>query len=373
MKKHVHALKAIGIILFLFAFTSQLISQGLPTPRPVSPAASVSQAIGFTDIRVDYSRPNLVLRGVDRSGNIWGKQVPYGFNKTNFGSQGDIPWRAGANENTIISFSDDVKIEGKDIAAGSYGLHMALYEDGKVTVIFSTNTSSWGSYFYNEDEDALRVDVQLEDHSKTQVLSYDFIEYGRDYTVLALAWDDKMIPFKIEVDVDDIVIEDYSDMLRGQAGFGWQPYITAANYCLQNNTHIEQGLTWIDISIARNQNFQNLSVKAGLLELTGKEAEANKVYEEIIPIASMAELNNLGYRMIGQKNYTKAIEYFELNVKRNPKNANCYDSLGEAYMLSGDSKNAIKNLKKSLLLDPPENVKANSTRLLGELGVEVDG
>jgi tetratricopeptide (TPR) repeat protein len=372
MKKHVQLITIVSFLIFLITLNDQAKAQNLPTPRPVSPAAFVSQTIGFTEISVNYSRANLILRGVDRSGNIWGKQIPYGFNKTNFGAQGDIPWRAGANENTIISFSDDVKIEGKDLAAGDYGLHMAVYEDGKVSLIFSTNTSSWGSFFYNEEEDALRVDVKLKDHPKTQVLSYDFIDFGRDYTVLALAWDDKIIPFKIEVDVDAVVIEEYTELLRGQAGFGWQPYITAANYCMQNNTHIDQGLAWIETSISRNQNFQNLSVKAGLLELEGKNDEAEKVYAEIVPIATMVELNALGYQMIGQKNFAKAIEYFELNVKNNPKDANCYDSLGEAYMLSGDTKNAIKNLKKSLSLDPPANVKANSLRLLGELGVEVD-
>lgn len=372
MKKQVHAIISSGIFLFLLSLSSSLSAQGLTTPRPVSPAASVSQVIGLTEISVNYSRPNLVLRGTDRSGQIWGQQVPYGFNKTNFGAQGDIPWRAGANENTIIRFSDDVQIEGSPLAAGTYGLHMAVYEDGKVTVIFSTNYSSWGSYHYNESEDALRVDVMMKDNAKTQILTYDFVDYGRDYTVLALKWDEKMIPFTISVDVDDIVIRDFSEELRGQAGFGWQPYITAANYCLQNNTHLDQGMTWIDQSIAINQNFQNLSVKAGILEAQGNKEAANKTYDEIVPIASNAELNNLGYQMLGLKNYPKAIEFFELNVKRNPKDPNVYDSLGEAYMLSGDTKNAIKMLKKSLSLNPPANVKANSTRLLKEMGVEVD-
>lgn len=372
MKKQVHAIINSGIFIFLLSISGLLNAQGLTTPRPVSPAASVSQVIGLTEISVNYSRPNLVLRGTDRSGQIWGQQVPYGFNKTNFGAQGDIPWRAGANENTIISFSDDVQIEGNPLAAGSYGLHMAVYEDGRVTLIFSNNYSSWGSFYYNESEDALRVDVMMKDSPKTQILTYDFIDYGRDYTVLALKWDEKMIPFKISINVNDIVIQDFSDELRGQAGFGWQAYVTAANYCLRNNTHLDQGMIWIDRSIAINQNFQNLSVKAGILEAQGNKEAANKTYDEIVPIASNAELNNLGYQLLGLKNYPKAIEFFKLNVKRNPNDPNVYDSLGEAYMLSGDNKNAIKSLKKSLSLDPPANVKANSTRLLKEMGVEID-
>lgn len=372
MKKHLH-FPTIGILLFLFLLNSNMHAQSLVIPRAVSPEASVSQIIGLTEITVDYSRPNLTLRGTDRSGNIWGKQIQYGFNKTNFGNQGEIPWRAGANENTIISFTDDVKIEGKDLSAGSYGVHMAVYEDGKVSIIFSTNISSWGSFYYDETEDALRVDVQLKDNAKTQILTYDFIDYGRDYTVLALSWDENIIPFKIEVDVDNLIIENYTDQLRGQAGFTWQAYSTAANYCLRNNTHLDQGVEWIDNSINRNENFQNLSVKAGLLAAEGKDSDADVIYAKLADIATMNELNNLGYQMIGLKNYDKAIEYFALNVKRNPNDANCYDSLGEAYKLNGDNKSAIKNLKKSLSLDPPENVKANSSRLLSELGVDVEG
>lgn len=371
MKKQLLSLTTSGIFLFLLIFSNNLSAQSLTTPRPVSPSASLSQTIGLTEIAVEYSRPNLVLRGTDRSGNIWGKQVQYGFNKTNFGAQGDIPWRAGANENTIVSFSDDVKIEGKNLSAGAYGLHMAVYEDGKVTLIFSSNTSSWGSYYYNEAEDALRVDVQMQDHAKTQILTYEFIDYGRDYTVLALAWDEKSIPIKIEIDVDDLIVENYTEQLRGQAGFNWQANVTAANYCLRNKTHLEKGMEWVTTSINQNENFQNLSVKAGLLAAEGKQEEADKTYAKLADIATMNELNNLGYQMVGLKNYDKAIEYFALNVKRNPTDANCYDSLGEAYKLNGDDKNAIKSLKKSLSLDPPENVKSNSTRLLNELGVDV--
>lgn len=370
MKQQVQFLLASALVAFIF--TGQIQAQDLKSPRPVSPAAKVSQTIGLSEITVAYSRPQLDLRGNDRSGKIWGQQVPYGFTQNNIGSQGEIPWRAGANENTIISFSDDVSIEGKALAAGSYGLHMAVYEDGKVTVIFSTNTSSWGSYYYNTEEDALRVDVKMEDHAKTDVLTYDFIEYGSDYTVLALLWDEKAIPVKIGVDVVDLVYKSYEDQLRGSVGFGWVAYITAANFCVQNNMHLEKASEWIDISISRNKNYQNLSVKAAIYELQGDQAAADKTYQESVQLANNAQLNALGYQMLNQGRNDKAIEFFSLNVKRHPNDPNVYDSLGEAYKISGDNKNAIKNLKKALSLDPPANVKANSTQLLKDMGVNVE-
>lgn len=366
MKQTLHTL------LFLLLLGGSTYAQNMDTPRPVSPKAEVKQTIGLTEISVIYSRPKVTLRGTDRTGNIWGTQIPYGFNKTNFGAQGEIPWRAGANENTIVTFSDDVKIEGKELKSGSYGLHMALYEDGKVSVIFSSNYSSWGSYHYNESEDILRVETKLVDHAKTEVLTYDFVDYGNDYTVLAVLWENKMIPIKIDIDVVELVYESYKEQLRGQVGFGWQGYVTATNYCINNNVHLDQASEWADQAISITSNFQTLTLKAGLLEAQGKNDEAITMYDDLVKTSTNAELNVLGYQMLGKKNYTKAIEYFTLNVKRNKTDPNVYDSLGEAYKISGDNKNAIKYLKKSLSLNPPENVKANSTRLLKEMGVEVE-
>ena len=357
-------------IAIFFAFIAmQTNAQNLVTPRPVSPAAIVKQKVGLTKIVVNYSRPKVTLRGTDRTGKIWGQQVPWGFDKISFATNKGIPWRAGANENTTISFSDDVKVQGKDLSAGTYGLHMAVYEDGKVIVIFSSNHTSWGSFTYDESEDVLRVETRMEDHPKTEALTYDFIDYGTDYTVLALTWENKIIPFKIEIDAVELVLQSYRNQLRSIPGFGALAYVTAANYSLQNKTNYDEALTWIDIAITRNSNFNSIQVKAKLLAATGKQEEADKLTKDALEIATNNELNNYGYQLLGQKKNEEAIEVFELNAKRNPKDPNVFDSLGEAYKINGENDKAIKNLQKSLSLDPPPNVKANSTALLKELGV----
>src|SRR6266568_2643504 len=113
----------------------------LNIPR-VSQRGSVTQRIGLTDITIHYHRPMVGGR------EIWGKTVPYGK-----------VWRAGANENTTITFSDDVTVEGKPLAAGTYGLHTIPDKD-QWTIIFSKNSTSWGSFSYDEKEDALRVTVK---------------------------------------------------------------------------------------------------------------------------------------------------------------------------------------------------------------------
>lgn len=348
----------------------EVSAQTVTTPRAVVPTGEMTQTIGISTVNIKYSRPRVTLRGNDRSGNIWGTLIPWGFEATTFVDGSNIPWRAGANENTIITFSDDVKIEGKDLAAGTYGLHMAVFEDGKATVIFSNNSSSWGSFYYKEAEDALRVDVQSMDIAHTEVLTYDVIDMDNTSATVALKWEKKAIPFKVEYDVNSIVIANFKDELRSIPGFGWQGLNQAANYCAQNNVELEQGLVWVDRSIANTKNFNNLSTKGQLLTAMGKTTEAQAILDESVAIANVGQLNFLGYQMLGQQKYDKAIEYFTLNAKRNPKNANCWDSLGEAYKTKGDNKNAIKNLKKSLSLDPPGNVKANSIKLLKEMGVD---
>ncbi len=357
-----------SIALITFAFTIQSVGQTVTTPRAVSPAAELKQRIGLTDIIVNYSRPRVTLNGVDRTGKIWGQLVPYGFQKIGFACNCDIPWRAGANENTTITFTDDVKIEGKDLPAGTYGLHMAIYEDDKVTVIFSKNHTSWGSFFYDSNDDALRVDVKAKPASQTEVLTYSIADMGDDYGVLALDWEKKQIPFKIEVDVHKFVLASFRNELKSIPGFGWQGFQTAANYCFQNNINHEEALRWADIAIARNKSFPTLSTKAGLLSQMGRQAESDKMLDESLALGTKQQLNVVGYQLLGLKRFDKAIQVFKANIEKDQNDPNSYDSLGEAYKIAGDKANAIKNLKKALSLNPPANVKANSEKLLKELG-----
>ncbi|MDN5210999.1 DUF2911 domain-containing protein [Fulvivirgaceae bacterium BMA12] len=354
-----------GVLLFAIFFTAKTEAQTITTPRVASPAAEVSQTVGISKVTINYSRPSVKGR------EIWGKLVPYGFNNLGFGTSKAAPWRAGANENTIITFSHDAKIDGKEVPAGSYGYHVAVMENGEATIILSKNYSSWGSFFYDEKEDLLRVNVTTEEIPMTETLTFDFLQNSKNSTIAVLDWDKKRFPMTISFDTDDIVLANAKDQLRGVTGFGWQGPLSAANYCMQNNINHEQALKWVDKSIKANKNFQNVFVKASLLQQTGEKGNGMVMMDEAAQLANIGQLNFLGYQMLMKhKNYDKAIEYFKLNVKNNPEDANVYDSLGEAYKVSGQNKLAIKSLKKSLSLDPPANVKANSIKLLKELGVE---
>ncbi|RAV98745.1 DUF2911 domain-containing protein [Pseudochryseolinea flava] len=339
-----------------------LHAQGITTPRPASPAASVSQTIGISKINVDYSRPAVKGR------QVWGALVPYGWNKQGFGSGNEAPWRAGANENTVITFSHPVKVEGKDVSAGSYGLFFVINQDNTGEVILSKDYRSWGSFWYDAKQDQLRAKIQLRDIAHEELLSIEFGNIAKNNCELMLNWEKKQFPVKIEFAVDDIVMANATEELKSVTGFTWQGYASAANYALQNNINLPQALNWIDQAIAQNKSFPTLRTKADLLKKTGKNDEGEKLLKEAMAMATEAELNVYGYQLMGQGDVNKAIDILALNTTRFPKSANAWDSLGEAYATKGDKENAIKNFKKSLSLNPPANVRANSEKFLKQFG-----
>ncbi len=349
-------------VLFATMLSVTSRSQGITTPRTPSPAASISQNIGISNVTVNYSRPSVKGR------EVWGNLVPYGWTAQGFGSGAEAPWRAGANENTTISFSHDASVEGKQVPAGTYGLFFVVNKDNTGEVVLSKDHRSWGSFWYDASHDQLRAPILLRDHSHTETLSFDFINSSKNSAELVLNWEKKQFPVKIEFAVDDIVMANATEELKGPTGFSWQGYASAANYALQNKINYEQALKWIDQAITQNNGFATLSVKSGILKEMGKTAEADKMMTEAITAATEVELNAYGYQLIGQGKTDKAIEMFKLNAERHPKSANTWDSLGEAYFTAGDKKNAITNFKKSLSLNPPANVKANSEKFLKQLG-----
>lgn len=346
----------------LFTGTS-LSAQGvITTPRVPSPAAFVKQTIGISAVTVDYSRPSVKGR------NIWGELVPYGYNVQGFGAGNAAPWRAGANENTVITFSDDAKVEGQAVPAGAYGLFFVIYEDNSGEVILSKDSKSWGSFWYDSTHDLLRAKIKLRSIPETEMLTYDFINNTKTSSELVLNWEKKQFPVKIEFDVDKIVMDNAANELKNAIGFTWQGYNSAANYALQNNVNLEQALQWANQAVAMNSNFTTLSTKAGLLKKAGKTEEADKIIEAALQVSTENELNLYAYQIMNEGQIDKAIEIFILNTKKHPESPNVWDSLGEAYFNKGDKKNAAINFKKSLSLNPPANVKANSEKFLKQIG-----
>lgn len=321
-----------------------------------SQKASVSQTVGITDIHITYSKPNVNGR------EIWGKLVPYGMNNFGFGTATESPWRAGANENTVIKFTSDVSVEGKPLKSGTYGLHMIIKEGGSATIIFSENHSAWGSYFYEPNEDALRVDVQTKSISHVEQLTFAFNDVTANSATAVLNWEKKQIPFKIKVDVTQVVLADIRKKLQDQPGFNKQTWEQAAAYSMNNGGDLEEALGWINNAIAgqfySQQDFNNTNIKAGILSKMGKQQEALAAYDNYLSKATLLEAHQIGRQYIQFGLKDKALEVFKINAKKYPKTWPVDNGLARAYSAKGDYKTALKHLKISLNRAPDARNKA---------------
>ena len=172
--------------------------QATQAPRPQSsPKAMVMQRIGAdTDVTVNYNRPGVKGR------KIWGELVPYGLAPAPENHQyikQPYPWRGGANQTTTIEFSKAVKIQGKDLPAGKYGLHFIPTEKDW-TIMFSKKTEGYGSYAYDEKEDALRVTVAPTKAPFVEWLEYGFENLSATGATGYLKWEELKVAFEISID-----------------------------------------------------------------------------------------------------------------------------------------------------------------------------
>ncbi|RLD29435.1 MAG: hypothetical protein DRI75_03460 [Bacteroidetes bacterium] len=344
MKKINHYLTLGTLVMSLFLLTIDANAQ-LKTPRG-SQNASVTQTVGISKIHINYSRPSVNDR------EIWGKLVPYGMNNLGFGTAKESPWRAGANENTIIKFTSDVTIEGQPLAAGKYGLHMIVHEDNKATVIFSKNHTAWGSFFYEPTEDALRVDVQTNAIPHTEQLTFDFINVDATSATAVLNWEQKQIPFKVEVDVTNIVLADIRHKLQNQPGFNRQTWEQAANFSLNNGGDLDEALGWINGAIAgqffSQKTFANLQIKSNILVKQSKEDEAVAIMDKALPLATIFQVHQYGRTLIGLGKKDKALEVYKMNAEKNKDTWPVHYGLARAYSALGNYSTALTHLNKAL-------------------------
>ena len=315
-----------------------------------SPEATISQTVGLTDISIRYHRPAVNKR------TVWGDLVPW-----------DQVWRAGANENTTISFSSPVTVNGKPLAAGTYGVHMIPTAGGDWTIAFSNVNWAWGSFSYDEKEDALRVTTKPEPADFQERLSYSFDDPTDKSVVVALRWEKLRVPFTVEVDTPAVVVESIRHQLRDLPRFSWQGWNQAANYSLQNKVNLDEALTWADRSIRMNENFANLRTKAGLLELKGDTKTAAELRDRGMKIATEADINAYGYQLLAAGKTDEAIAMFQKNVKDHPQSWNTYDSLAEGYDRKGDKKRAAEYYRKAQTLVRDEEQKKRINGILARL------
>ena len=308
----------------------------LNLPR-ISQRGVTTQTIGISTITIDYSRP---LAG---SREVWGKTVPYGK-----------VWRSGANENTTIAFSDDVMIEGKPLAAGTYGLHMIPDKD-QWTIILSKNSTSWGSFSYDEKEDALRVTVKPTPDQNFDTLTYSFDDVKPDSALATMRWEKVAVPFRVSVDVKAVTLKSIRNQLRSVGGFTWAGYDEAANWCLDNNYNLEEALKWEDTSIQNEDRFENLETKSRVLDAMGKKDEAAKTLSAAFAKASATQLYVYARGLQRAGDAKRAFELYPQVAKRDPNHWLSHLAQARLASHSGDYAVASKEMKLAIAGAPDAN------------------
>ena len=308
----------------------------LDLPRQ-SQHALVMQRIGITDITVNYHRP------LANGRQIWGKLVPYGQ-----------VWRAGANENTTITFSDPVTIEGQALDKGTYGLHMMPGEN-QWTVIFSKNSKEWGSFSYKQEEDALRVKVKPQTAEAYNALAYDFDEVKPDSTVVTMRWDKVAVPFKVEVKVNDLVTASIHRQLHGLNQYYWEGWDDAAGYFLANKINLDEALKDEDQSIQAEERYDNLMNKSKILEAMDRKQDAEMFRTKALNMASPLQLYFYARQLQAEKKQEQALVVYRSTAKKFPDYWTTHLGLARVYSAQGDFDNAVKEVKMSLTGAPDSN------------------
>lgn len=345
--------------LFFLNF-STILAQSLQLPDQGTNLKSMAgRKIGNTEIEIHWSAPG--VKG--REGKIWGTSVAwYGFDVLGFGSNMASPWRAGADENTTISFSTDVMINGQKLPAGNYGFFIALYADSS-TLIFNQHTKAWGSYFYNKDLDVLKVKtIQQKDRKESiERLQYTFANQTEKSVEVALEWEKWRIPFTVEIDMVSTTLASFRTQLSGVIGFDPPSLESAASWSLQNATNYEEALGWInratDPNLGGVQSFKVLSTKAGLLEKMNKPDEAKQIMDLAVENGSVMELHQYGRQLLAEKKNAEALVIFEKNHKKFKGAWPTNGGMMRGLSAFGNYKEALKYAKLALPQAPNEENK----------------
>jgi len=349
LKRYVLTIIAIALFSGTACFAQSAL---LDLPRD-SQHSVVMQRIGITDITINYHRP-LVKGRV-----IWGKVVPYGE-----------VWRSGANENTTITFTDSVSIEGQSLPKGTYGLHM-IPSESEWTVIFSKVHTAWGSFTYKQDYDALRVTVKPQPSDMHEALTYDFDDVKADSAVATLRWEKVGVPFKVAVNVHDIVQASLPNQLQGLAQYTWEGWDDAANYLLAQKYDLADALKYEETSIGTEPRFDNLMTKSQILDAMGRKQDAETAKNQALARATASQLYGYGRQLQGEGKQDQAFDLFRQAAKKDPSEWLVHDGTARIYSAQGDFNSALKEMKISQA-GAPDNQKIFLDPLIKKLEAKQD-
>jgi hypothetical protein len=340
---------SLAAILVLACAAGLTAQPSLERPR-TSPNATVSQKIGVTSVAVNYHRPGVKGR------EIWGGLVPYGQ-----------VWRTGANEVTTVSFSDPVTVDGSPLAAGTYGL-FTLPRAGNWTVIFSSNTTTWGTV-YDSSKDVLKIEVAPRPAAEpTEWMSFSFSGLSDTGATLELRWEKLAVPVRIGVKTVEVVLGRARKEFAAGADTGrWQMLRQAAGYALAQNVSLDEALSWIDRSLAVNRNFQSLCLRADILGRSGDAAKSGAALDEAIATAKEQDVVSYAQTLRRDDRAARAVEIAEKFAAKNGASYAIHRALGESYDAAGDRAKALSHLEAAAEKAPGDKEKEEVGKLIQSL------
>jgi hypothetical protein len=329
--------KVVVLLVGVIAVAQISFAQSFTLDLPLqSQGAQISQRIGITDITISYHRPLVNDR------KVWGGLVPYGQ-----------VWRAGANMNTTITFSDPVQIEGKPLEKGTYGLHMIPNAD-EWTIIFSKNSTSWGAFTYDQKEDALRVTVKPKTADMHNALTYDFDDLTKDSAVVELEWEKVAVPFKVSLDVHDVVQASLKNQLRNLSQYTWMSWDNAANYMLTEKYDLDDALAYANKSIENEDRYETEMSKSQVLTALNRKDEAAVALKKALGMANPLQLHQYARQLLGEKHNEEAYAIFVENAKKHPDQWYVHTGLARMYSAQAKFDDATKEMKLSVASAPAD-------------------
>jgi tetratricopeptide (TPR) repeat protein len=348
------ALRALTFCLLLATLPGLSPAQSFVLDLPLqSQRAQISQRIGITDITISYHRPLVNDR------KVWGGLVPYGQ-----------VWRSGANINTTIAFSDPVQIEGKPLDKGTYGLHMIPNAD-EWTIIFSRNSTSWGAFTYDQTEDALRVNVKPVPSDMHNALTYDFDQLKPDSAVVEMEWEKVAVPFKVSVNVHEVVEASLKKQLRNLSQYTWISWDDAANYLLTEKIDFDDALKYANKSIETEDRYDNELTKSKALTALNRKDEAATAQKKALDMANPLQIHFYARQLQGEKKNDEAFAIFRENAKKHPDQWFVHSGLARIYCSQGKFDDAAKEMKVALA-GAPDNQKTYVDGLVKKLESKQD-
>lgn len=258
-------MRSLVVFFLTLLFVQSVVSQNLNVPT-LSPLSEVSQEVALSQIKLSYARPSAKGR------KVFGDLVPFGE-----------VWRTGANASTKLTFAHDVKIEGNDLKAGTYALY-SIPGETEWTIIIHANTKhrSIAGDVYKQAEDVFRFKSKpAKLTSRVETFTIEFTDFTNSSCNLALSWENTLVKFVIEFDVDKQVNEQIAELLKSPEGMSHQNYFLAAEYNLHNDKDLNKAIEWITAGLVKsNKNFRYGLLHAKILAKQGKIDDALKIIAE---------------------------------------------------------------------------------------------